>query len=107
MTPMRSTTPGPLDFVVRYIGPDFPELHDHEFRIVAVRRPMPPPEEPLMITSNDELLALGRLTAMDRLDVVHLLAGSREGELHKCVPPKHFSAFARIDTDGHPGSHED
>jgi hypothetical protein len=105
---MRSmnATPGPIHFIVRYCGPDYPELHDCEFRIVAVRRRLPAPEEPLDIRSNDELLVLGRVTADDRLDVVHIRANGSDGALYRNVPPKHFSAFAFVDTDDMSGSHE-
>lgn len=64
-----------------YQGSNHPLLHGRRVSIVAVRKVLPAPEEPLRITSNDELAALGGIEAIDRVDVAPALGDGTFGDV--------------------------
>jgi hypothetical protein len=69
-----------------YVGATHPNLCDRRVSIVGVRKVFPAPEEPLRITSNDELAALGGISAGDRIDIAPALGNGQLGAVVSDVP---------------------
>jgi hypothetical protein len=72
-------TPRIVGWFTQYSGSAQPEIIGRNVRIVCVRKILPSPDEPLKITSNDELAALGGLQAHDRVDISPTLANGDTG----------------------------
>jgi hypothetical protein len=83
---MLSMTPRIVGWSGIYIGHTYPDLRHRRVSIMGVRKVLPPPEEPLRITSNDELAALGGIAAGDRIDIAPALEDGRPGAVVGDVP---------------------
>jgi hypothetical protein len=78
---MLPMTPRIIGWSGILIGPTFPDLRGRRVSIVGVRKALPAPEEPLRITSNDELAALGGIAAGDRIDIAQALENGQPGSV--------------------------
>jgi hypothetical protein len=83
---MLPMTPRIIGWSAIYIGSMYPDLRDRRVSIVGVRKVLPAPEEPLRITSNDELAALGGIAAGDRIDIAPALENGQPGAVVADVP---------------------
>ena len=103
---MPTMTPIIVGWFSQYIGSSYPELLDRDVRIVCVRKTMTPPDEPLKITSNDELAGLGGLSENDRVDVSPVLPDGRTGTaVFANVALQDLACFPVILEPWIPGSH--
>ena len=68
-----------------YVGHTHPSLQNRRVSIVAVQKHLPPPEESLRITSNEELAALGGIVPTDLIDVAPAIGDGAFGPVVRGV----------------------
>jgi len=88
-----------------YQGRGHAALYGKRVNVVAVRKQLPPPEEPLRITSNDELAALGGIGKDDRVDVAPALADGTFGDVVADVAVQDIDNASWIFNPPPPDSH--
>ncbi len=104
---MPTMTPRIVGWFTKYVGSSYPTIVDRNVRIVCVRKMLPPPDEPLKITSNHELAGLGGLSENDRVDVSPTLPNGDTGaDVFADVALQDLACFPVILEPWVPGSHE-